>query len=72
MSGFGLKYHRGNGGAKRIAVYISSIGNSIHPFDNKFVVGSGVGATNISVRRAKAVKANINTSNSVYSFRGLF
>ena len=72
MSGFGLKYNRGNGGAKRLAVYISSIGNSRHPVDNKYVVGSGIGATNMSVRRAKAIKANINTSNSVYSFRGLF
>jgi|LauGreDrversion4_2_1035121.scaffolds.fasta_scaffold56382_5 hypothetical protein len=72
MSGFGLKYHRGSGGGKRRAVYLSSIGNSRHPVDNKYVVGAGVGATNAGVRRAKAIKANFNTATTQYTFRGLF
>jgi hypothetical protein len=49
-------------------VYRNSIGNQPHSLDNKFVAGSGVGATSISTRRKRNTQANqFNNKNIVAS-----
>jgi hypothetical protein len=54
MTGFQLQNssRRGGGGVRRV-LSVASIANQPHVFDNKYVAGSGVGATTISNRRAK-------------------
>ncbi len=54
MSGFQLQNtsRRGGGGVRRV-LSVASIANQPHVFENKYVAGSGVGATTISNRRAK-------------------
>ena len=39
------------GMTRRPSIYKQSIGNTPHTIYNKYVAGSGIGATNISVRR---------------------
>jgi len=72
----GFEYKRMNGGSNRRNFSLGSITNQPADVNNKYIPGSGVGASNISNRRAKLNHATTCTAeypcNKSFSRIGLY